>query len=209
MKRIIIVLVSLVNLLTATTCTFGQHANVTSVAIIDQELPYMEILLKGMKPGTRIAYIDKSQDPLKAIDAIIRANAPVSTLHIITHGKSGALLFPSTELNVHTMEQNEKMLGSWKQFFSHHGDIILYGSEIGKGGSGLHFVTSLAVLTGLDVAASKDKTGSTVKNGDWLLELRSGLIESTLVISKKTIAEYPALLSGVIEKKFMGIFTNL
>ena len=172
-----------------------------SVVIIDEDIPYLETLLPGIKPGTIKVYLDKSLPPLSAIHKVIRENAPLSSLHLLTHGKSGALTFSYDELNLGTIEKNEDLLGSWKQYFIHHGDIILYGSEIGKGSAGLSFVTNLAVTTGLDVAASKDLTGATLKHGDWLLELRSGYIESTLVISKQIRNQYQAILSDDSTKR--------
>jgi hypothetical protein len=92
------------------------------------------------------------------------------------------------------LEDHWEVLSNWKDQFTPHADVLLYGCEIAKGEAGVEFVRSLAVLTGLDVAASDNLTGSWRKGGDWLLEIKSGRIESQLAVSKKIIDQYPAVL---------------
>jgi hypothetical protein len=58
-----------------------------------------------------------------------------------------------------------------------NGDILLYGCDVGSGERGQSFIDALASATGADVAASDDATGSEELDGDWSLEVQSGLIE--------------------------------
>jgi hypothetical protein len=148
-----------------------------------------------------VGYIDKSTSPLYSIYRIIRENAPVSAIHIFSQGKPGTLVFANDKVNVENIEDHEEMLGAWKEHFAPHGDILLYGCEVGKGSDGIHFVRNFAMMTGLDVAASDNSTGSVFKGGDWFFEVKSGRIESRMVVSRRIVDEYPVVLGSVARNR--------
>ena len=62
-------------------------------------------------------------------------------------------------------------------------DLMLYGCSVASAASGQAFVNDLALLTGLDVAASVDATGHNALGGDWDLEYATGQIESWPALS--------------------------
>jgi hypothetical protein len=192
MRKFIVIFAWFVFALSAN--VIAQHAKGNSLVIIDPELPSIDILRRQIHPDSRIVYLEKSNNPLVAILKILKAHAPVSALHIMSHGKPGQLIFSGTEVTTNMLDQNEGILSMWKDSFSHHGDVLLYGCEVGKGQGGIEFIQSLAVLAGLDVAASDNHTGSFKKGGDWFLEVKSGRIETKLVVSQKIIDQYPAVL---------------
>ena len=64
--------------------------------------------------------------------------------------------------------------------------------DVAKSGSGQAFATHLATLTGADVAASTDATGSAEKGGNWTLEFRSGEVETAAV----AVQDYGDLLGA-------------
>jgi hypothetical protein len=109
-------------------------------------------------------------------------------------GNPGQLVFSGNEISGTVLHMNEEVLGLWKENFSQHGDILLYGCEVAKGYAGIEFVKSLAILTGLDIAASDNLTGSYKKRGDWYLEVKSGRIETRLIVGQKIIEQYPNVL---------------
>jgi hypothetical protein len=168
------------------------HGN--PVVIIDRDLPEVDVLITGIKPGSRLIYLDNTKSPLASILKIIKENAPVSSLHILSHGKPGTLIFSSDKITLENLEENHVILGAWKEYFINHGDVLLYGCEVAKGAEGIDFIKALAVLTGLDIAASDNLTGSFLKGGDWYFEVRSGRIESSLIISKRITEQYAAVL---------------
>ncbi len=158
------------------------------------ELPGVDILINEMHADSRIVFFNAAQNPLTVITNAIRDNAPVKSLHILSESLPGRLMFRGEAWPVDSLERNEALLGSWSEYFVAHGDILLYGCELAKGEEGLAFVQQLAILTGLDVAASKDMTGSALANGDWNLEVRSGNIESKLVVSRNVAESYTTVL---------------
>jgi len=192
MKKFIVIFAWFVLAVSAN--AIAQQGKGNSLVIIDPELPLIDILHKQIHPDSRIVYLEKSNNPLGAILKILKAHAPVSALHIMSHGKPGQLIFSGTEVTTSMLDQNEHVLGMWKDHFSQHGDVLLYGCEVGKGREGVEFIQSLAVLIGLDIAASDNHTGTFRKGGDWFLEVKSGRIETKLVVSQKIIEQYVAVL---------------
>jgi len=67
------------------------------------------------------------------------------------------------------------------------------GCDVGAGLQGRQFVNQLAVLTGADVAASDDKTGTSALGGDWVLEVNRGPIEANSFSS----ISYAGLLDNI------------
>jgi hypothetical protein len=197
-------------LLITTLQVHAQHALTgNTVVIIDVQTPYPELLLSGLKPGSRVVPLDVTLDPLSSIHQIIKENQPVSSLHIFSQGKPGQLIFSTGFINDRTILSHQEIIGSWKMMFTLHGDILFYGCEVGKGHRGLNFIRDMAVMTGLDIAASDNLTGSVLKGGDWYFEIRSGRIESSMIVSKRVIQQYPVVLRKGLDKNFKDTYVKL
>ena len=188
----------------------AQHAATgNTVVIIDINTPHTELLLSGLKPGARVVALDATLHPLSSIHQIIRENQPISSLHIFSQGKPGQLIFSTGSITERTILSHQELIGSWKTMFTIHGDILFYGCEVGKGHRGLNFIRDMAVMTGLDIAASDNLTGSVLKGGDWYFEIRSGRIESSMIVSKRVIQQYPVVLRSGLDKNFKDTYVKL
>ena len=73
--------------------------------------------------------------------------------------------------------------------------ILFYGCRIGADGIGQAFIDSIAALTGADIAASDDLTGSSALGGDWILEKSTGAIETAVAIGDDAAADYDYVLA--------------
>lgn len=176
------------------TCPLFAQRDGSIVVMISPELPGVDILISEMHADSRIVFFNAAQNPLAVITRAIKENAPVKSLHILSESLPGKLLFRGEAWPIDSLERHEELLGSWSQYFVEHGDVLLYGCELAKGEEGLAFVQQLAIVTGLDIAASKDMTGSALADGDWNLEVRSGNIESKLAVSRNITQSYPTIL---------------
>ncbi|MEC4852562.1 MAG: DUF4347 domain-containing protein, partial [Jaaginema sp. PMC 1079.18] len=72
-----------------------------------------------------------------------------------------------------------------------------YGCNLAADESGFALMTALNQLTGADIAASNDLTGSSVLGGDWDLEVVAGSIESNLGLYLWAQSAYDAILATV------------
>ena len=74
-------------------------------------------------------------------------------------------------------------ISRWANSLTADADILLYGCDVASSEGGEGFLHSLSALTGADVAASTDTTGSTSLGGDWELEFRVGTIETDSLVA--------------------------
>ena len=77
----------------------------------------------------------------------------------------------------------------------HSADFLIYGCNYGEGETGQAAAARLAQLTGADVAASSDLTGSTALGGDWDLEVSTGQIETVVAFSTQIQQVWSGILA--------------
>ena len=128
-----------------------------------------------------VVHLDPQEDGLEQITAALEQAGGVGAVHIITHGSSGSLRLGDTLISTETLDHYASTLETWKRFVPEDGDLLLYGCGVARGEGGVRFVEELAGLTGLDVAASTDSTGSADLGGDWILEYTTGPIEASVL----------------------------
>lgn len=75
-------------------------------------------------------------------------------------------------------------------------DLLIYGCNFGEGVLGKEAAARLAELTGADIAASDDPTGSAALGGDWELEYQLGSIETPFLISAGAQNYWDGLLAA-------------
>jgi Tol biopolymer transport system component len=94
-----------------------------------------------------------------------------------------------------TLGQYKHDLHSWAAALAPDGEILLYGCNIAAGETGRQFVQLLGQLTGANVAASSNLTGSAALGGDWELEVKIGLVGSPIAFQGETVEAYSAVLA--------------
>ena len=167
------------------------------IVIIDPDLQDGNILINALIPGTKLFFLERSEQLVPFVNDILSKYAPVKSLHLVTHGMPGAIFTPGTILNNEFPDELRSEIKKWKNNFSSDGSILLYGCEVGKGPEGKAFCFNLSEISGLQVSASTDKTGSPTLGGDWDLELNTGGIEIQKCFSSG-ITSYNHLLAKVL-----------
>jgi len=193
--RFVLILVLLLTSLSAIT-SFAQSQG-TEIAVIDHDLPDVEMLVRELRPGIKLVYFDKLKNLTASISEVLDANAPVSSLHIISHGNEGILFLTSGWLDADILQKESSEISQWKNKFIEGGDILLYGCNLAKGSKGQQFCEKLSQVTGLNIAASNNTTGSVARGGDWNLEVKIGNVQNALCF-KPGIAAYDHLLANVV-----------
>ena len=92
-------------------------------------------------------------------------------------------------LNARTAE-----LAAWSGSLAPDADILIYGCDVAETQSGRALIEQLGGLTGADVAASTNLTGSRALGGDWNLEYSTGAIEARLALSQQAQDRWFGLL---------------
>lgn len=129
-----------------------------------------------------IVVIDRESDGLQQIDAVLSRSRDIDAVHVFAHGSRHGLQLGSTWLNTASLADNAGLVAGWQQAFAAHGDLLLYGCDLAASEAGRALVQSLASLTGADVVASDDLTGSAPQGGNWTLEFATGNIDADIAV---------------------------
>ncbi len=146
------------------------------IVFIDSRVKDAQTLLQGMSPSVEVYFIDAKSDGISQIDKVLNnEKSPVAAIHILSHGSSGALELGDSVLNTQTLRnQYASDIASWNSHLTSDANILLYGCGVAEGNIGRQFVSNLAEVSGANIAASIDATGSTYQHANWSLEYSTG-----------------------------------
>ncbi|AEB56763.1 Ig-like domain-containing protein [Ectopseudomonas mendocina] len=161
----------------------GTADNRQEIVFVDGQVQDYQQLLAGIKPGTEVVVLDPKGDGLKQISDYLSGRSGIDAIHIVSHGLPGQVTLGSLALDKAGLDARAADLAQIEQSLDVDGDILFYGCDVGSGAAGQAFVDQIAQLTGADVAASNDPTGSVSQGGDWTLEVTSGSIEAVTPFS--------------------------
>ena len=145
---------------------------------IDSRVVNIDSIRAALAPDTIAVILDPLQDGLTQIAQALTGVTNLDAIHVISHGSAGTLYLGNSVLTGDNLAQYGSTLASIGASLSNDGDLLLYGCDVALGPTGQAFIQQLADLTGADVAASNDTTGSAAFNGDWVLEATIGAIET-------------------------------
>ena len=160
-----------------------------SIVFIDSRVQDAATLLQGLDPGTEVVFLQAGQDGLAQMAAALGEQGDVAAVQVIAHGSAGQLWLGSRFLDNTTLQQPEvqALLASLGRGLTADGDLLLYACNTAEGSEGAQFVSTLAALTGADVAASDDRTGA---GGDWELEITSGALQTGNFLNGAALTQY-------------------
>ncbi|EJN03643.1 Ig-like domain-containing protein [Phyllobacterium sp. YR531] len=154
-------------------------AEPVQVVFIDSSVTDYKDLLKDIKGDYKTVILNSSTDGVEQMAQVLKGMDNVSAVHILSHGNQGVLNLGMGTLTEQTMSgRYSDELQSIRGSLTDDADILIYGCNFAEGESGARAATLMSNLTGADVAASTDITGSSRHGGDWTLEYRAGVIDT-------------------------------
>ncbi|AFY80370.1 DUF4347 domain-containing protein [Oscillatoria acuminata] len=165
-----------------------------TLVFIDSGVGEQQTLLDALTPDTEAIVLDGDRDGIDQIIEAIAGRTGIDSIHLVSHGSSGRVQLGTTQLDAETLDAYLPQWQILRAALSEGADILLYGCNVGTSNTGITFLQKLAELTGADIAASDDLTGSAALNGNWTLEVSTGHIEAPLPFQSEAIAAYNALL---------------
>lgn len=131
--------------------------------------------------------LDAQRDPIAQISlALADADAPVTAVHLVSHGQAGALMLGDVRLDADALPAYQQALQAWSAYLADDADLLLYGCDLASDDAGRQLMQTLADWTGADVAASEDLTGAAADQADWDLEAEIGEIETLDLLTDAT-----------------------
>jgi glucose/arabinose dehydrogenase len=167
------------------------------LVFIDSTVQDYQQLAAGVSSDSVVVILDPAQDGIQQITRALSEYQNVSSLHIVSHGQSAGVQLGQSFLDFNTLEAYSSSLKQWSDSLTGDADILLYGCDVAAGESGDRFIRSISSLTGADVAASTDITGNAALGGNWILEAKTGSIESDLVFSSELRQNYGSTLASI------------
>ena len=166
------------------------------LVFIDPRVEAYQSLAAGVLPDTEVIILGADQDGVEQISQVLRTRTGnVNSLHIVSHGAPGCVYLGSTELSQQSLNRYAEQLMDWAEALTTDAQVLLYGCEVARTDAGKAFVQRLSELTGANMAASDDRTGSTAKGGDWELEVRIGSTPASLAFVPAALEAYTAVLA--------------
>lgn len=166
----------------------------STIVFIDSAVDDYQSLVNGAIPEAEVIVLDSTRDGVVQITEVLQGRINIAAIHIVSHGSSGCLYLGNTQLSLDTLESYASQLQTWATplFPS---SLLLYGCNVGAGDAGTQFVERLHQLTGANIAASTNRTGSAALGGDWELEVAIGKIEVPLAFGEETTEAYTSVLA--------------
>ena len=153
------------------------------------------------------------QDPARQIDVVLLSanedgltqitetlaqytTEKLDAVHFVTHGADRAIKLGNTWLDAAALDQHRDQIASWGEALQPGADLLVYGCDLAGNDLGRALLHNLVDLTGADIAASIDDTGSSLLGGDWDLEYELGEVETEVAFSGLLQSEWDSLLNS-------------
>jgi len=140
-----------------------------ALVIIDAKIEKVDLIVSAFPSGTSVIQLI-DEDDLSSLTNELGKYTNLKSVHLFSHGSSGSIQLGGIDLNSAALDAFPGLTFALSETIAAEGDLLIYGCEVAKSERGKTFVDKLAVLTGVNVAASDDITGSAELGGDWILE---------------------------------------
>ncbi len=177
---------------------------VVDPAVADAQRLVDAIATQRPDAALTIVQLEPGADALGQIADALAALPGVSALHVVAHGEPGAIRLGDARLDAAALDASRDTLAAWGAALTADADLLLYGCDVAASAEGLALLARLAELTGADVAASLDPTGSAALGGDWQLEARSGEVGTPELFGLADPVGWSGLLDTVNDPPMLG-----
>ncbi|MBW4464061.1 MAG: DUF4347 domain-containing protein [Pegethrix bostrychoides GSE-TBD4-15B] len=168
-------------------------SNSKHLVFIDTSVAELDALIAQIK-SAEIILLDPQKNGIQQIADALSQRQNLESLQIISHGQAGGVQLGSVLLDQQSLETHVASLKAWGNTLSEQADVLFYGCNIAAGAAGTQFVQRLSQITGADIAASDDLTGSAALGGNWQLEVTTGQIEAESAFLPAVAQIYQAIL---------------
>ena len=141
-----------------------------SASLIDELRALHNQTDTGRAAEVEIVVLDAGSDGVEQIAGWLGQHEGLHAIQIVSHGDVGAIQLGNVQLDAGNLDRRAALLARWGNALAPGGDLLLYGCNVGQGDEGDRFLARLATVTGADVAASTNPTGTAALGGDWTLE---------------------------------------
>ncbi|HVW49858.1 MAG TPA: DUF4347 domain-containing protein [Trinickia sp.] len=169
------------------------------VVFVNSNVTNYQTLVAGLPQGTQVVVLDSTKDGLAQIDQYLAQHPGVGAIHLVSHGSEGNVQVGSTWLDLGDLSAYRGELAQIGAAMKPGGDFLIYGCDVAQNADGKALVQQIAAISGLNVAASTDATGTAALGGNWALEYDAGSVHTPVIFSTAAEQQYGALLGVTVE----------
>ena len=162
------------------------------IAFIDRGAYDLATLLAGIRPDVEPVLLSNDEPAPRQMARAVRVReGQLDAIHVIAHGRPGEVSFSAGALSVETIADHAGDLAELGLMLG-EGGLQLWTCESAQGERGAAFVGALALMTGAQVAASRQRVGAAARGGQWALDVGSSHLAP---LSAEGAAVYPGVMT--------------
>ncbi len=170
---------------------------IVDAGVDDYQQLLADLLLSGEGSGqVEVHVLDRRRDGIEQVSEVLGGYRDLDAVHFVSHGTGGAVQLGDASLNMGALQTNREAIRDWSAALGTDADLLFYGCDLAGSAEGKDFVAALGELTGADVAASDDRTGSSRLGADWDLEHTFGEVESRSPFSRSLQIQWGTVLGA-------------
>ncbi|MGB0562131.1 MAG: CHAT domain-containing protein [Spirulinaceae cyanobacterium] len=173
--------------------------NPDQAVFIDARADHPTDLLFGAEAGTVSQIIERDEDGIAVVSeqlsVISDSVGELESVALVAEGNEGNFWLGNQWVRAENIADYTAQLQTWRHALTESADILLYSCFTALGAAGEALVQSIADITGADVAASVNATGSANYAGDWVLETSTGAIAASNPFTPETVADWEGKLA--------------
>ncbi|QFU24367.1 DUF4347 domain-containing protein [Shewanella eurypsychrophilus] len=132
---------------------------------------------RGIISYPKVVFLQPSLEPLQQILTAVEQTGRVSSISIISHASTSALLLAGRWVDKYYIIEKAPLMREVSTYFNQGTELSLYGCNLTSGRLEKHFVDTLADLTSLNVSRAVDINGELSEGRAWKLEYQIRDIE--------------------------------
>ncbi|MEL6354940.1 MAG: DUF4347 domain-containing protein [Cyanobacteria bacterium J06627_28] len=168
------------------------------LVIFDPAVDEAALLIEGVKAGYEVEILSAEQPAIAQISQILRRYRQLDTLHIVSHGRPGALRLGNGWLTLKEIAGSADAVMGWATALAPKAEVLFYGCELAKGAKGRDAIALLQELLDATVYAASTPVGTPAMGGQWLLETADHKKTTAFAFETETLNAYPATFSAPV-----------
>lgn len=150
------------------------------IVFIEDNLVDWQVLAQAVAAKAKVVILDSQNDGLQQMAEYLAGlpQGSVDAIHLLSHGSTGQVQLGRATLTADNLHRYATELDTIHRSLSTEGDWLLYGCDVAAGEAGARLLDQLGRITQADMAASTNLTGYAARGGNWVLEARTGILNT-------------------------------
>lgn len=169
------------------------------LVFIDTAVKDFLFLVRGVYPQIPVVLIYPYRDGIEQMTRTLSHRNNIEAIHIISLGEPGRLQLGSANLTLDSIASYTEHLWQWRRALAPNAEILIYGCRVASDPAAtiasIALLNRLHALTGAQVAASSQPTGSRALGGNWELDVSTGDIYTPLAFPPQVREAYSGILA--------------